>query len=238
MNQPLARSLFHLIDVGRTFAIEIRRENSVAGIFRLGNSVALAVQKRLDDRIELGFVQHHAAVELHDCSALLVELVGIQGIGHKSIVLRAEKHTEEGGMSYYQQLRATEARLHEVAVGCATAEQERDAKESELVALRRELQALKDQEPTALTAYDADMVWPDDSDEMFFHTIDDAVENEVNNAWPVDVEPPANGELELKVQLAKRIPAVTIRIFNITENGHEWEIVTAMQQVRPAGGDA
>lgn len=97
MNQPLARSLFPLVDVGRTFPIEIRRENSVAGIFRLRNSTALAVQKRLDDRIELGFVQHHAAVELHDCSALLVELVGIQGIGHESIVLRAAEHAGSKG---------------------------------------------------------------------------------------------------------------------------------------------
>jgi hypothetical protein len=78
---------------------------------------------------------------------------------------------------------------------------------------------------TQLTADDADMVWPDDDSETFFHTIDDAVENEVSNAWPVDVEPLANGELELKLQLAKRIPTATIRIFNITENGHEWEIM-------------
>jgi hypothetical protein len=86
----------------------------------------------------------------------------------------------------------------------------------------------------ALTADDADMVWPDDDGETFFHTIDDAVENEVNNAWPIDVDPPANGELELKLKLAKRIPTATIRIFNITENGHEWEILTA---ARPASGE-
>jgi hypothetical protein len=87
----------------------------------------------------------------------------------------------------------------------------------------------------ALTADDADMVWPDDDGETFFHTIDDAVENEVNNAWPVDVDQPTNGELELKLQLAKRIPTATIRIFDITENGHEWEIVTAAQPA--SGGD-
>jgi hypothetical protein len=86
----------------------------------------------------------------------------------------------------------------------------------------------------ALTALDADMVWPDDDGETFFHTIDDAVENEVNNAWPIDVDPPANGELELTLQLAKRIPTAKVRIFNITENGHEWEIVTA---ARPASGE-
>jgi hypothetical protein len=78
-----------------------------------------------------------------------------------------------------------------------------------------------------LTADDADMVWPDDDGETFFHSIDDAVEQEISNAWPIDVEQPNNGELELKLSLAKRIPTATIRIFNITENGHEWEIVAA-----------
>jgi Lar family restriction alleviation protein len=72
-----------------------------------------------------------------------------------------------------------------------------------------------------LTADDADMVWPDYDSETFHHSIDDAVEYEVDQEWPVD------GELELKVQLAKRIPTATIRIFNITEHGHEWEIVAA-----------
>jgi hypothetical protein len=72
-----------------------------------------------------------------------------------------------------------------------------------------------------ITADDADMVWPDYDTETFHHSIDEAVEYEVDQAWPV------NGELELKVQLAKRIPNATIRIFNITENGHDWEIVAA-----------
>ena len=72
----------------------------------------------------------------------------------------------------------------------------------------------------ALTAFDADMVWPDYDGETFFHSIDDAVEYEVDQSWPTD------GPLELKLQLGKRIPPATIRIFNITENGHEWEIVS------------
>jgi hypothetical protein len=72
-----------------------------------------------------------------------------------------------------------------------------------------------------LTADDADMVWPDYDIETFHHSIDDAVDYEVDQAWPT------TGPLELKVQLAKRIPTATIRIFNITENGHEWEILAA-----------
>lgn len=86
-----------------------------------------------------------------------------------------------------------------------------------------------------MSADDADMVWPDDDGETFFHTIDDAVEAEVNNAWPVDVDQPTNGELELKLTLAKRIPTATIRIFNITENGHEWEIVQPAQKAEGNG---
>ena len=74
----------------------------------------------------------------------------------------------------------------------------------------------------ALTAIDADMVWPDYDGETFFHSIDDAVEYEVDQSWPTE------GPLELKLQLGKRIPPATIRIFNITENGHEWEIVTSL----------
>jgi hypothetical protein len=73
--------------------------------------------------------------------------------------------------------------------------------------------------PAALTALDADMVWPAYDGETFFHTIDDAVQYEIDQAWPTD------GPLELKLQLAKRIPIATVRIFNITENGNEWEIV-------------
>ncbi|NML34886.1 Lar family restriction alleviation protein [Paraburkholderia antibiotica] len=70
-----------------------------------------------------------------------------------------------------------------------------------------------------LTACDADMVWPAYDGETSFHSIDEAVQYEVDQAWPTQ-EP-----LELRLDLAKRIPAATIRIFNITENGHEWEIV-------------
>ncbi|WP_186308125.1 hypothetical protein [Paraburkholderia sp. BCC1884] len=88
-------------------------------------------------------------------------------------------------------------------------------------------QPFADDTGATLTALDAYMVWPDDDGEQFFHSIDDAVESEVDSAWPVDVEPPANDELELKLQLAKRIQTATVRIFNITENGHEWEIVPA-----------
>ncbi|MCS6498996.1 hypothetical protein NYD60_03105 [Burkholderia thailandensis] len=72
-----------------------------------------------------------------------------------------------------------------------------------------------------LTANDADMVWRDDDGEMFYHSIDDAVDYEVDQAWPT------TGPLELKVSLAKKIPTATVRIFNITENGYEWEIVDA-----------
>lgn len=74
-----------------------------------------------------------------------------------------------------------------------------------------------------LSADDSDMVWPDYDTETFHHSIDDAVDYEVDQAWPTA------GPLELKLQLAKRIPNVTVRIFNISENGHEWEIVDAIQ---------
>jgi hypothetical protein len=72
-----------------------------------------------------------------------------------------------------------------------------------------------------LTANDADMVWPDHDGETFYHTLDDAVEQEISNAWPIEAP------VEFKFQIAKRIPAVTIRVTEITENGHEWEIVRA-----------
>lgn len=80
------------------------------------------------------------------------------------------------------------------------------------------------QEPRAevtLTADHADMVWLADDGETFFHSIDDAVDCAVDQEWP-SVEP-----LELKLSLGKRIPTATVRVFNITENGHEWEIVDA-----------
>jgi hypothetical protein len=72
---------------------------------------------------------------------------------------------------------------------------------------------------TKLTADDADMVWPDDDCESMFHCIDDAVDYMVDLNWP-DAEP-----VEVTFQLGKRIPNASIRIYNITENGHEWEIV-------------
>lgn len=81
----------------------------------------------------------------------------------------------------------------------------------------------------ALTADDADMVWPQDDGEIMHHTLDDAVEYEINQAWPVEAP------LELTFQVAKRIPDVTIRVTEITENGHEWEVVTAAQPA--SGGD-
>jgi hypothetical protein len=83
----------------------------------------------------------------------------------------------------------------------------------------------------ALTADDADMVWPDDDDESMFHSIDDAVDYVVDLNWP-DAEP-----LEITLQIAKRIPSATVRIFNITENGHEWEIVTDAARAQSTNGE-
>lgn len=88
-----------------------------------------------------------------------------------------------------------------------------------------------------LTADDADMVWHAEDGETFFHTIDDAVDYEVDQAWPT------TGPLELKLSLGKRIPQATVRIFNITENGHEWEIIDAaraaeIERSGSAGGEA
>ncbi|WP_175739969.1 hypothetical protein [Burkholderia ambifaria] len=87
-----------------------------------------------------------------------------------------------------------------------------------------DLIAAKQPEPCAevtITAEDADMVWLADDGETFFHSIDDAVDCAVDQEWP-SVEP-----LELKLSLGKRIPTATVRVFNITENGHEWEFVDA-----------
>ncbi|MEI7296657.1 hypothetical protein WCQ02_31325 [Paraburkholderia tropica] len=75
-----------------------------------------------------------------------------------------------------------------------------------------------------LTADDADMVWHAEDGETFFHTIDEAVDYEVDQAWPT------TGPLELKLSLGKSIPPATVRIFNITENGHEWEIIDAARK--------
>ncbi|QNB13469.1 restriction alleviation protein, Lar family [Paraburkholderia tropica] len=80
-----------------------------------------------------------------------------------------------------------------------------------------------------LTADDADMVWHAEDGETFFHTIDDAVDYEVDQAWPT------TGPLELKLSLGKIIPAATVRIFNITENGHEWEIIDAARKAEIGG---
>jgi hypothetical protein len=65
------------------------------------------------------------------------------------------------------------------------------------------------------------MVWPDDDGESMFHSVDDAVDYVAEMNWP-DTTP-----FEVQFQIAKRIPTATIRIFNITENGHEWEIIDA-----------
>lgn len=88
-------------------------------------------------------------------------------------------------------------------------------------------QATQPAQTRALTADDADMVWPQDDGEIMHHSLDDAVEYEIQQAWPVEAP------LEFTFQAAKRIPDVTIRVTEITENGHEWEIVTAAQ---PASG--
>jgi len=72
-----------------------------------------------------------------------------------------------------------------------------------------------------LTPDDADMVWPLDDGETFYHTLDDAVEQEISNAWPVEAP------VEFEFQIAKRIPNVTVRVTEITESGHVWEIVAA-----------
>jgi Lar family restriction alleviation protein len=87
-----------------------------------------------------------------------------------------------------------------------------------------------DDATTMITAIDADMIWPEYDGETFFHSIDDAVEYEVDQARPT------TGPLELKLSLGKRIPTATIRIFNITANGHEWEIVPAAATAA-SGGD-
>lgn len=72
-----------------------------------------------------------------------------------------------------------------------------------------------------LTAIDADMVWRDEDGESFHHSIDDAVDAEVDQAYP-DTE-----QFEMRLTLAKRIPTARVRVFNITESGYEWEIVDA-----------
>jgi hypothetical protein len=83
--------------------------------------------------------------------------------------------------------------------------------------------------PMNLTANDADMVWPVRDDESFYHTLDDAVEQEISNAWPIEAP------VEFKFRIAKRIPTVTIRVTEVTENGHEWEIVDAALQSHSEG---
>lgn len=82
----------------------------------------------------------------------------------------------------------------------------------------------------ALTADDADMVWPDDDGESMFHTIDDAVVfHTIDDAvgYMVELNWPDTAPLEVHFQIAKRIPNAKVRIFNITESGHEWELVAA-----------
>ncbi len=85
-----------------------------------------------------------------------------------------------------------------------------------------------------LTADDPDMVWPVDDPETFYHSLDDAVEGEINNAWPVEAP------LEFEFQVAKRLPTVTIRVTEITESGHEWEIVDAARahSTNRSGGES
>ncbi|WP_186058672.1 hypothetical protein [Burkholderia gladioli] len=76
----------------------------------------------------------------------------------------------------------------------------------------------------APTWIDADMVWLADDGESFYASIDDAVQDSVDQDWP-DKEP-----RELKLRLGMQIPTATVRIFDITENGHEWEVVDRANQ--------
>ncbi|MDD1789052.1 hypothetical protein [Burkholderia gladioli] len=81
----------------------------------------------------------------------------------------------------------------------------------------------------APTWIDADMVWLADDGESFYASIDDAVQYSVDQDWP-DKEP-----RELKLRLGMQIPTATVRIFDITENGHEWEVVDRANQGAQGG---
>lgn len=57
------------------------------------------------------------------------------------------------------------------------------------------------------------MAWPDYDGETMFHSIDEAIEYETDNAFP------CRDEFEMKLSLAKSIPSATVRVFNVSAAG-------------------
>lgn len=73
-------------------------------------------------------------------------------------------------------------------------------------------------EAVTVTAADADMFWPEHDGEQMYHSLDDAVTAAFEDSG-------ADAGDTFTFTCAARLPKVTVRIIEVTENGFEWEEV-------------
>jgi hypothetical protein len=91
-----------------------------------------------------------------------------------------------------------------------------DAQAREIDRLLAAIAAGGAQEAVRLTADDADMFWPELDGEQMYHSLDDAVTAVFDDCG-------ADAGDTFTFTCAARLPKVTVRIIEVTENGFEWE---------------